>query len=1321
MKGILKKSVAVLLTATMVATPITRPENAKEVKAGQLGSLANEVTGTWSYWDGNKDVVQTNKMLLDKLPTKKNQGKYRFTTGNYDTNTNAIDVGRFSSSMLWNYSTSAFGDCVYAIPMAYCGNANGMYVSKPSTLLIKDTYTQTITMAMNNQGTMSDFIVGTGYSFASTKVDKSDEWLTDVVMENPSDSSQYLKTTMVQGSPYAYFQVSGGNTITLQRPRSLPSDVVYYNGTTLEDSNQLIIRVYDNADLISGYGDYDYYAVYLPEGTKVSKADATAKYADNRMGDLTFTLPADRPYMSLAWLMESSGHKDADAQNIKDELAPYAYNFITDTKTSFTQNGSEIKTTYKYTIDKKAESTADGTVMGILPHQYKHMSGYKYMDYTARTIRGTMKYLIGDAYETTLQCTGILPSLPSIDELDKATLQGYVDEFMEKYGPTDDGQLTKEKYNVNTYDTGKKLNRAVQVMEAAEECGDTDAANKLLKGIENELADWYTADGTENDRYFYYDNEVGSLFGFPQAYYTVDGMTDHHFHYGYFVNASAQVAMRDPEFIKKYENVINELIGDFATYEENNPNSRYPFLRYFSTYEGHSWASGHANFGDGNNQESSSEAINAWAGLILYGQATGNKELTSLGMYLYATEVSSVNCYWFDIDGDILDEKYTEGKGENAKYSQASMVWGGKYTYAAWWTDEPLQVQGINILPMTAASFYAAANKDFILTNWKTAERNEKNYAGINEKNTKRWNEIWSEYLAMADPELAKEYFDDQCDPEAGESKAHAYHWIMAMEKNGTPDVTVTSDNPLAVAFKNEYGDMTYVAYNAADTAEKVIFSDGTEITAKPKGMTTTSDGEVSTKSTYKVEHYLSDGKGGYNLVNTEKKSAKIGSEVTATVKDYPGYKLNESVEGTIKTGTVEQDGSLVLKLYYDITEVQTTNAYQDDSNYTSLGMSNGVSISYRILRNDFGATIKLLDANDTFYMEYQGTYTADNTQAYLNRTTSSSLTGVYKFSVKGALKADTYNTIKLVSGDKQVYVLVKYGNPSEVPDLSDYEGKQEETTVDPNAPTNPIGLVVGVPTDNAISVTFRSTQTQIEKGQVYNIYVDDILKIASVADGTYTINDVAQGKHTVTVKAVLNGKESEGVSSTVKVTETKETTTKSDKPGETTTPKVTTTPSVTTNGSDETTPSVTTNGDVETTLEETSTPTICPTPATKDDSDTTTEKVTTTKGNKTTKVKVGKAKIVKAKKVSKKKVKLTFKKISKNTGYQIKISTSKKFKKKVTITRTVKKNRKVYKLAISNKKLRKAKKLYVKARAFRVVNKKRSYGKWTKAKRIKK
>ena len=269
--------------------------------------------------------------------------------------------------------------------------------------------------------------------------------------------------------------------------------------------------------------------------------------------------------------------------------------------------------------------------------------------------------------------------------------------------------------------------------------------------------------------------------------------------------------MRDAEFIKKYENIINEIIGDFATYEENSKDSKYPFLRYFSTYEGHSWASGHANFGDGNNQESSSEAINAWAGLILYGQAIGNKELTSLGMYLYATEVSSVNCYWFDTDGDILDE---------------------------------------------------------------------------------------------------------QCDPEAGESKAHAFNWIMAMQKNGTPDLTVTSDNPLACAFKNADGEMTYTAYNTTDEDVNVTFSDGTELVAKPHTMTTTGDREVTTKSTYKVEHYLSDGNGNYTLVNTEKKSGKIGNEVTAVANTYQGYKFNPEVEGTVQSGVIAEDGSLVLKLY---------------------------------------------------------------------------------------------------------------------------------------------------------------------------------------------------------------------------------------------------------------------------------------------------------------------------------------------------------------------------------------------------------------------
>ncbi len=56
--------------------------------------------------------------------------------------------------------------------------------------------------------------------------------------------------------------------------------------------------------------------------------------------------------------------------------------------------------------------------------------------------------------------------------------------------------------------------------------------------------------------------------------------------------------------------------------------------------------------------------------------------------------------------------------------------------------------------------------------------------------------------------------------------------------------------------------------------------------------------------------------------------------------------------------------------------------------------------------------------------MEYSGEYTADNTQASVNRTDSSAFTGVFKLSVKSTLKPDSYNTVKLVSGGKQVYVI---------------------------------------------------------------------------------------------------------------------------------------------------------------------------------------------------------------------------------------------------------------------------------------------------------
>ena len=99
------------------------------------------------------------------------------------------------------------------------------------------------------------------------------------------------------------------------------------------------------------------------------------------------------------------------------------------------------------------------------------------------------------------------------------------------------------------------------------------------------------------------------------------------------------------------------------------------------------------------------------------------------------------------------------------------------------------------------------------------------------------------------------------------------------------------------------------------------------------------------------------------------------------------------------------------------------------------------------------------------------------------------------------------------------------------------------------------------------------------------------------------------------------------------------------------------------------------------------------------------------------TKIKLGKTKIAKAsKKKNVKKIKLTLKKIKGAKGYQVKVSTSKKFKKKTTVTKTIKKLTNT----VNIKKLKVVKKYYIKARAFSKTKGTISYGKWSKVKVVK-
>lgn len=92
---------------------------------------------------------------------------------------------------------------------------------------------------------------------------------------------------------------------------------------------------------------------------------------------------------------------------------------------------------------------------------------------------------------------------------------------------------------------------------------------------------------------------------------------------------------------------------------------------------------------------------------------------------------------------------------------------------------------------------------------------------------------------------------------------------------------------------------------------------------------------------------------------------------------------------------------------------------------------------------------------------------------------------------------------------------------------------------------------------------------------------------------------------------------------------------------------------------------------------------------------------------------KPGKVKMKSAKRLSAKKVKVKFKKVKGAKGYQVKVYKGKKtYAKKYT---------KKTKITIKSKKFKKKKKLYVKVRAYKLDGKKKVFGKWSKAKKVKK
>jgi endo-1,3(4)-beta-glucanase len=241
----------------------------------------------------------------------------------------------------------------------------------------------------------------------------------------------------------------------------------------------------------------------------------------------------------------------------------------------------------------------------------------------------------------------------------------------------------------DSYFGGKALFRIANLLQIATALGEDATAADLRATLAAALQEWGDADRCAGGeaRCFVYDPLMKGIVGVTPAFGSED-FNDHHFHYGYLLYAAAVAAEGDPELVTQIGPVFDQVAADIASADSTET---FPAIRTFDPVEGHSWASGYSPFADGNNQESSSEAVSAWNAVALWAAVRGDAALGERATWMLSAEADAARRLWLEPDLSSFPE---------FDHGIVSLEWGAKRDYATWFSAEPSAMLGIQLIPM---------------------------------------------------------------------------------------------------------------------------------------------------------------------------------------------------------------------------------------------------------------------------------------------------------------------------------------------------------------------------------------------------------------------------------------------------------------------------------------------------------------------------------------------------------------------------------------------------------------------------------------------
>lgn len=222
---------------------------------------------------------------------------------------------------------------------------------------------------------------------------------------------------------------------------------------------------------------------------------------------------------------------------------------------------------------------------------------------------------------------------------------------------------------------------------------------------------------------------------------------DHHFHYGYFVYTAAVIGFLDPAWLDQGTNRawVNTLVRDYANPSEDDP--FFPFQRSFDWWNGHSWAKGLFDSGDGKDQESTSEDTFATYALKMWGRTTGDANMEArANLQLAVQKRALINYFLLASDNKVQPPAFVPNK-------VTGILFENKVDHVTYFGGNIEYIQGIHMLPINPSSAYTRPRR-FVQEEWDQYFSN-----GRVDQVQGGWRGVLYSNLALIDPTSAYNWF----------------------------------------------------------------------------------------------------------------------------------------------------------------------------------------------------------------------------------------------------------------------------------------------------------------------------------------------------------------------------------------------------------------------------------------------------------------------------------------------------------------------------------------------------------------------------------